>query len=180
MPMQPQSYPETNPGRDPLLVGMKQDEIRIRLDNALATLTNVTGVNNHMGSAATSDTGTMRALMSELQARDLYFVDSLTSAKSVAYAEAQRAGIPAARNRIFLDYDNENESAITTNLHRLVQSARSSGFAVGIGHPHRATAAVLTRELPGLIKEGVRFVTISELMALQEYQASILAEAGGS
>ncbi|MDX2472664.1 MAG: divergent polysaccharide deacetylase family protein [Candidatus Krumholzibacteria bacterium] len=180
LPMEPQGYPETNPGPAALLVGMNETEVRTRLDDALAALINVTGVNNHMGSAATSDTPLMRTLMSVLQEKDLFFVDSLTSANSVAYAEAQRAGIPAARNRIFLDYDNENESAITANLHRLVQSARSSGFAVGIGHPHRATAAVLTRELPGLIKEGVRFVTISELMALQEYQASILAEAGDS
>ncbi len=179
LPMEPQGYPETNPGPDALLVGMTESEIRTRLDNALATLTNVTGVNNHMGSAATSDTPLMRALMAVLQEKDLFFVDSLTSARSVAYAEAQRASIPAARNRIFLDYDNENEVAIATNLQRLVQSARSSGFAVGIGHPHRATAAVLARELPGLIKQGVRFVTVSELIALQEYQAAVVAQTAG-
>ncbi len=179
LPMEPQGYPETNPGPDALFVGMNEHQIRTRLDNALATLTNVTGVNNHMGSAATSDTPLMRTLMSVLQEKDLFFVDSLTSSRSVAYAEAQRAEIPAARNRIFLDYDNENESAIAANLERLVQSARASGFAVGIGHPHRATAAVLARELPGLIEQGVRFVTISELMALQEFRAAVVAENGG-
>ncbi len=175
LPMQPQGYPQTNPGPNPLLVGMNENDIRRRLDDALGSLTNVTGVNNHMGSAATSDTPTMRALMSVLRDRDLYFVDSLTSARSVAYAEAGRAGIPAERNRIFLDYDNENESAIVANLERLVQSARSSGFAVGIGHPHRATAAVLARELPRLVREGVRFVTVSELMALREFQLTVAA-----
>jgi len=180
LPMQPQGYPETNPGPNPLLVGMDQAEIRVRLDNALASLTNVTGLNNHMGSAATSDTPTMRALMSVLQKRDLFFVDSLTSANSVAYAEAVRAGIPAARNRIFLDYDNENQRAITANLARLVQSARAAGFAVGIGHPHPATAAVLAREIPRLVQEGVRFVTVSELMALRDFQAALAAGTGSN
>ncbi len=175
LPMQPQSYPETNPGSNPLLVGMGENEIRSRLDGALATLTNVTGVNNHMGSAATSDESTMRALMSVLKGRDLFFVDSLTSSSSVAYAEAVRAGIPAEKNRIFLDYDNENESAIAANLAQLVRSARSGGFAVGIGHPHPATAAVLAREIPRLVKQGVRFVTVSELMALRGFNEVIAA-----
>lgn len=179
LPMQPQSYPKTNPGPNPLLVGMGEAEIRARLEDALASLTNVTGVNNHMGSAATSDEPTMRALMSVLKGRDLFFVDSLTSSRSVAYAEAVRAGIPAEKNRIFLDYDNENESAIAANLARLVQSARSGGFAVGIGHPHPATAAVLAREIPRLVKQGVRFVTVSELMALREFHEVMSAGAGG-
>jgi len=177
LPMQPQSYPETSPGPNPVLVGMSEADIDARLTAALATLTNVTGVNNHMGSAATSDEGTMRSLMNVLKDTDLFFVDSLTSVHSVAYAEAVRAKIPAARNRIFLDYDNESERAIKANLTQLVQSARSAGFAVGIGHLHPATASVLAREIPKLVKEGVRFVTISELMALREFQNTMAHEA---
>ena len=132
-----------------------------------------------MGSAATSDLPTMRALMSVLAERDLFFVDSLTSSRSVAYAEAVRAGIPAARNRIFLDYDNENEDAIRTNLLRLVKAARSAGTSLGIGHPHPATAAVLAREIPRLVAEGVRFVTVSELMALRAEAAQVASSGAG-
>jgi hypothetical protein len=142
-------------------------------------MTAVTGVNNHMGSAATSDTPTMRNLMSVLKNKDLIFVDSLTTARSVAYAEAVRADVPAARNRIFLDYDNENEAAIATNLRRLVNSARSSGLVVGIGHTHPATAAVLEREIPRLLREGVRFVTVSELMALRDLRTAAVPGAKG-
>jgi polysaccharide deacetylase 2 family uncharacterized protein YibQ len=179
LPMQPEDYPGTNPGPDAVLVGMSEDDIRLRLETALGTLTAVTGVNNHMGSAATSDTPTMRNLMSVLKNKDLIFVDSLTTARSVAYAEAVRADVPAARNRIFLDYDNENEAAIATNLQRLVNSARSSGLVVGIGHPHPATAAVLEREIPRLLREGVRFVTVSELMALRDLRTAAVPGAKG-
>ena len=180
LPMEPDGYPATNPGADAVLVGMSAADIRARLDQALASMTAVTGLNNHMGSAATSDTPTMRTLMDLLRERDLFFVDSLTSSRSVAYAEAVRAGIPAERNRIFLDYDNENETTIAANLARLVQSAKSAGFAVGIGHPHPATAAVLARELPRLASQGVRFVTVSELMALREFRASLTTAAKGN
>ncbi len=179
LPMQPQGYPEVNPGLLPLLVGMGRPEIGQRLDAALSVLPDVTGVNNHMGSAATSDKSTMRALMAELKDRNLFFVDSMTSPRSVAYAEAVRAGVPAARNRIFLYYDDENEAAILANLERLVQSARATGFAVGIGHPHVATAAVLTREIPRLAAQGVRFVTMSELLALREFRDAMVTARQG-
>jgi uncharacterized protein len=167
LPMQPQGYPQVDPGPRTLLVGMPRDRIGALLDEALQALPNVRGVNNHMGSAATADLPTMQALMSELKARDLIFLDSLTSANSVAYQTARDAGLPAARNRIFLDHDHQDRDAVRQRLRRLVQSARSTGFAVGIGHPHPATLQVLREELPRLEAEGVRFVTLSELLALQ-------------
>jgi polysaccharide deacetylase 2 family uncharacterized protein YibQ len=167
LPMEPQGYPDPDPGPRAIMVGMDEEAIAARLDDALAPLPTVTGINNHMGSAATSDPQTMKALMKVLKKRDLLFVDSLTSSSSVAYAEAVAAGLPTARNRIFLDYDNESHATIKANLEVLVRSARAAGFALGIGHPHRATAEVLAREIPRLQKEGVRFVTVSELLALQ-------------
>lgn len=167
LPMQPQNYPETDPGRDAILVGMDRAEIRARLDDALRGLPMATGVNNHMGSAATSDRATMGLLMDQLAERGLIFLDSLTTSRSVAYEVALEHGLPALRNRIFLDYDHEDEARIAANLAALVRSARSTGFAVGIGHPHPATAQVLARELPRLAAEGVRFVTVSEMLALK-------------
>lgn len=168
LPMQPMGYPGTNPGPNALMVGMRKDAIAALVDAALGKLPNVTGLNNHMGSAATGDARTMHELMQVLAERDLFFVDSLTTSRSVAYDEARKAGLPALKNRIFLDYEHEDADRIAANLAALVRSARSTGFAVGIGHPHRQTAEVLARELPRLQKEGVRFVTISEMLALRE------------
>jgi polysaccharide deacetylase 2 family uncharacterized protein YibQ len=85
----------------------------------------------------------------------------------VAWEVAREAGVPAVRNRIFLDYDNEDSESIRANLETLVRSARQRGFALGIGHPHPRTADVLRRELPRLQAAGVRFVTVSELLALR-------------
>lgn len=52
-----------------------------------------------------------------------------------------------------------------------MQAARRTGFALGIGHPHPATADVLAREVPRLAAEGVRFVTVSEYLALKRAAA---------
>ncbi len=167
LPMEPQGYPDTNPGANALLVGMNKQEISSILDVALKNLPDVRGLNNHMGSAATSDQPTMAILMDILKQRDLFFVDSLTSSRSAGHGEALAAGVPGLRNRIFLDYDSENEVTIAANLEVLVRTARKKGFAMGIGHPHVATWKVLAREIPRLQKLGVRFVTVSEMIALE-------------
>jgi hypothetical protein len=174
LPMQPEGYPETNPGNEAIMVGMSRTDMEVRVDKALNQLDRVTGVNNHMGSAATSDPATMDNLMAVLEDRGLLFLDSLTSARSVAYDAARQQGIPALKNRLFLDYDNEDEQKITAKLNRLVQAARSTGYAVGIGHPHPATARVLAREIPRLVAEGVVFVTVSEMHALVDHRQKVL------
>jgi polysaccharide deacetylase 2 family uncharacterized protein YibQ len=168
LPMQPQGYPAVDPGPRTLLVGMSGRQIGELLDDCLQSLPGVRGVNNHMGSAATADQPTMDALMRELAARDLLFLDSLTTAASVAFETARAHGLRAARNRIFLDHDHQDPESIRGRLRTLIRSARSTGFAIGIGHPHPATLQVLKQEVPGLLADGVLFVTISELLALQD------------
>jgi polysaccharide deacetylase 2 family uncharacterized protein YibQ len=164
MPMLPIDYPESDPGEPFLETGLDPAEVERRLARSLATVPGARGVNNHMGSAATADPELMSVFMAGLARRHLLFVDSLTSPASVAYAVARRAGVPALRNRIFLDVDRTSEEAIAGNLAALVAAARAQGSAVGIAHPYIATADVLARELPRYEAEGVRFVTISELM----------------
>ncbi|MEZ4387795.1 MAG: divergent polysaccharide deacetylase family protein [Candidatus Krumholzibacteriia bacterium] len=155
-----------------ILVGMDRDAIAGVVDQALAALPNVRGVNNHQGSAATADQATMTALMAVLRERDLFFLDSLTTASSVAYQSALAAGVPTARNRIFLDDDPDSPQTIRKRLQTLIRSARATGAAIAIGHPHPATLSVLQQELPRLAADGIRFVTLSELMALREAESS--------
>lgn len=164
LPMEPQGYPGIDPGPGALLLGQAPAEVASRLEQGLASVPGAIGVNNHMGSAATADTLLMEALMSELASRGLRFLDSLTTPRSVAWQAARRAGVPCVRNRLFLDVDHTDEAAVSVRLAELVAVARRSGQAIGIAHPHPATAAVLAREIPLYVEDGVRFVTVSELM----------------
>ncbi len=171
LPMEPRDYPEDDPGQGALMVGMGEAEIATLLDGDLKGFPVVAGLNNHMGSAATSDQSTMVALMKVLKQRGMFFLDSMTTSRSVAYGEARKAGLRALRNRAFLDYDQEAPERIKANLELLVRAARNGGMPVGIGHPHPQTAAVLMQEIPRLKKAGIRFVTLSELLALREAAA---------
>jgi polysaccharide deacetylase 2 family uncharacterized protein YibQ len=177
LPMEPEGYPEVNPGPGAILVGMSETEVATALQRALAALPTVTGVSNHMGSRATADHATMARVMHVLAREGLFFLDSLTTPRSVAGEEARRAGVPVLANRIFLDQAQPDADAIRTNLAILLRVAQKTGFAVGIGHPYAETLEVLRAELPRLQREGVRFVTLSELLALRARETGARAGA---
>jgi uncharacterized protein len=104
------------------------------------------GVNNHMGSRATTDRAAMDAVMEELKARGIFFLDSRTSPDSVAEDAARANGVPALRRDVFLDLTDDPDG-VRLALQEAVARARESGHAVAIGHVHPVTLEVLGREL---------------------------------
>jgi uncharacterized protein len=122
------------------------------------------GINNHEGSALTENKEAMKFLMAELKARNLVFLDSYTSAKSVAYATAREFGLKSAKRDVFLDNDSDNPAAIRKQLDELVEAARKNGKAIGIGHPHPVTLVVLRKWLAEADAQGVEIVPVSKLM----------------
>jgi hypothetical protein len=167
LPMEPEGYPDHDPGPDPLRVGMDRGRVAAILDAALAGVPGVRGLNNHMGSAATADPELMTALADELAVRGLFFLDSLTTPRSVAAGRMRAADVPTLVNRIFLDQSVTSREQVRELLAQLVKSARARGAAVGICHPYPETLAVLSEELPRLREQGLRMVTASELLALE-------------
>lgn len=147
-----------------LTAELSEAEFRATLAAALATVPHVQGVNNHMGSDLTRQPEPMRWLMSELTARQLYFVDSRTHALSVAALAAAEAGLPHLSRQVFLDNIAE-PGAIAEQFLVAVEQARRLGKAVVIGHPYPETIAFLQAVLPELEAQGVRLATVSEVLA---------------
>jgi polysaccharide deacetylase 2 family uncharacterized protein YibQ len=106
----------------------------------------------------------MKFLMAELKARDLRFLDSLTSPKSVAYATAKEFGVKAAKRDVFLDNEGDNPSSIRKQFDELSRIAKERGKAIGIGHPHPATVSELRKWLAGAEDEGIEIVPFSYLV----------------
>ena len=122
------------------------------------------GINNHEGSSLTENKEAMKFLMAELKARNLMFLDSLTSAKSVAYSTAKEFGLKAGKRDVFLDNEGDNPSYIRKQLDELVEIARKNGKAIGIGHPHPATISELRKWLAEAGQQGIEIVPVSRLM----------------
>ncbi len=144
--------------------GMSPGQISNELNSMLRTVPYAAGVNNHQGSLATSDPHLMSELMPVLREHQLFFVDSRTTAATVAYEAAQAAGVPCAfRNVPFLD-DVQDVSAIRRQLDLAAKDAREKGQAVAIGHPHPATLRALAEFLPQAEAQGIHLVHASDLV----------------
>lgn len=142
---------------------MARTELIASLDAMLADIPHVTGVNNHGGSLFTQSRESMQWLSEALAERELFFVDSRTTAQSVAKEEAQRVNIPFNERDVFLD--NERDlPAIDSQLDKLVAIALKHGEAVAIGHPYPETLQALKARLPLLAAQGVEVVGIELLL----------------
>ncbi|MEN5036547.1 divergent polysaccharide deacetylase family protein [Pseudomonas sp. TWI929] len=150
--------------------GLPIDELARRLDAALLKVPYAAGINNHMGSRMTAQREPMAWLMAELQRRHMFFVDSRTSAATVAAAEAQALGLAHVSRDVFLD-DVRTTEAITGQLQQGIALARKQGSAVLIGHPYPQTLEVLARELPRLKSQGITLVKLPQMIAERSNQA---------
>lgn len=143
---------------------MNRQAVVATFATALQAVPHVVGVNGHRGSLLTRHPGHMLWLMEEIRARDdLFFVDSFTTAESVAMQIATEAGVQAVRRDVFLDPDRSPET-VSRQFERMKRIAKKRGFVVAIGHPYESTLALLEKELPKLGEQGIELVTISELV----------------
>jgi len=121
------------------------------------------GTNNHMGSRFTAERDLMRTILRPIKERGLFFVDSRTTAMTVAFDEARGMGVPAARRDVFLDAD-EDRGRIRGRLVELFQKARKKGRAVGICHPFPETLAVLKSSFHLVEVYNLEAVPVSRLV----------------
>lgn len=164
IPMEPRGYPAIDPGPDALLKSMGSVALKNQLRKWLDEMPYVVGGNNHMGSRLTEEADSMAAVMEVLRERGLFFVDSRTSADSVADIEARRVGVPTTLRDVFLDNVRE-VPAIAREIRKLAGMARRRGSAVGICHPYPETLEALRQEAEVLRQQGIDVVPVSELLA---------------
>ena len=162
LPMQPVGRPGSDPGEGAVTEGLSRDEIRAIVEGDLESVPGAVGLNNHMGSQATTDPILMRAVLEVTRERGLFFLDSRTTSATVAYDLAVEMGIPAARRTVFLD-DRRERSYIEAQVRSLLERARMEGIALAIGHPDQATLDAL-KESTGLLRSpDIRMVPVSTL-----------------
>ena len=147
-----------------LTLNMSLDDIKKEVEAGLNASPGVKGVSNHTGRRFTQDVPSMNALMSVVSARGLFFLDSRTTARTVAMRVASKWGVPALRRDVFLDHDREMD-AIEAAFEQALAIANSRGYAVLIAHPHDITLKFLEKRLAGL--EETTLVPLSSLTSNQ-------------
>ncbi len=149
-----------NPGPGAIYSKMTLSEIRILLVNHLSNVPYISGVNNHMGSVITQDKTIMTIIAKELKQRNMFYIDSLTTNKSICKKVAEELDIPFASRDIFLD-NNDSYAYISHQLEKLVVLGEKNSRAIGICHPRPTTIEVLKKEIPRLKDQGVIIEPVS-------------------
>lgn len=165
LPMEPLEYPDVDPGPGALLDSMSPDELIVQLNRNIDSIPGIKGVNNHMGSRLTSASPRMYQIFTVLKKRRLYFIDSRSSADTVARPSAKLFQVPFAERDVFLDHLQEPDF-IRRQFRELAKIAQEQGEAIGIAHPHDLTVTLFKEELPKLRKR-VRLVPASEVVHIE-------------
>ncbi len=162
LPMEPERE-DVSLEKDTILVNMDTETIKAIMSRAFLSVAGVKGVSNHMGSRATRDGRVMGIIFEELKKKGMFFLDSMTTDGSLCMETASNAGIPCVKRDIFIDNVLEEET-ITRQMKKAGEIARLNGAVVAIGHDRSVTVEVLRKVIPRMEKEGILFVTLSEIV----------------
>lgn len=166
VPMEPESK-ATDPGPNHLHTQMDEDLIKQSLQLALSSFEGHVGINNHMGSKLTKSLPHMTVVAEELKRYGLLFLDSRTTAASVAEQAALQAGIPTTSRDVFLD-DVATKENVERELARAEKIAQRNGSAVVIGHPKNVTLEALEAWIPTAKEKGFTLVPLSSVIKQRE------------
>lgn len=166
LPMQPLDGARMHEGDEAretfLLRTDDADTLRAKLLVALDAVPAAVGVNNHMGSALTTDRAAMDAVMQVLAERELFFIDSRTHHETVAETAARDAKVATASRHVFLDNEVSHEAIEA----RLLEAADLSTEqpVIAIGHPSVELYDVLRRSLPELHERKIGVYPVSRVL----------------
>ena len=168
LPMEPVAPTNMEEGAEAEEIFLLQTDdeatLRRKIDAALVRVPEAVAVNNHMGSRLTADRSAMDTVMDVLAERGLAFVDSRTTAETVAEKAAAAAGIVhGARRTSFLDHDPRPE-AIEAALLEAAERSREQPV-IAIAHPSLEVVEVLRTHLPRLHAQGVAVYPVSRILA---------------
>lgn len=162
LPLEPDKELDTVLPEEVLSADLPPALLRARVRDALVKVPQAVGMNNHMGSAFTRDRDAMRVVLTEIAERDMYFIDSRTTADTVGLSVARELGLPSSERDVFLDDDQSYEATVAA-IDEGRKEALERGRAILIGHPYPTTLQALRDTVPRLQAEGIEIVSAGDL-----------------
>jgi polysaccharide deacetylase 2 family uncharacterized protein YibQ len=164
LPLEPWNSSQHAMNDGTLLTGMSQDQLHAQLQRNINAVPHLSGVSNHMGSKFTENQERMRTILEAIKEKGLFFLDSRTSDKTVAYALAKEMRIKTAKRNLFIDNDH-NQLSAEKQLQKIPRLAKKNGgHLIAIGHPYPSTITALKKCVPLLQEQGITVVPLSQLV----------------
>ncbi len=145
---------------------MSEEDFTRVFEAALAKVPYAVGVNNHMGSQLTENNKAMTWLMKLCLKHGLFFIDSRTTARSVAADVAQAQGVPWNTRDVFLDHsvaERDLQHAWNTTLNCIARN----DVCVMLAHPHQETLHFL--ETQAIKLNSSSFIPVTEALRHEEH-----------
>jgi polysaccharide deacetylase 2 family uncharacterized protein YibQ len=161
-PMEPEGYPNDDPGPQTLLVKSSAAENVARLDWHLARADSYVGIAPAMGSSFTASPEPLRPVLAELAKRGLLYVDTGAAVFGAAPALAKTIGIPIAIADRTIDRV-PTKAAIDRELGDLETLARRRGWAFGVAGAYPSTLDRLAAWSAGLDAKGIALVPVTAI-----------------
>lgn len=149
--------------KDLIRTNMTQKEIINRFEKGLENIGGANGFNNHMGSKFTSNKKKMEELLKYVKEKNMYYIDSRTTSKSVGYSTAKKLNIKTYYSSIFLDNKKE-VNYIEGRIKLAVKETKKHGKLVAIGHYNKITEEALENMIPYIKANGIKLVFLNEVI----------------
>lgn len=154
--------PNIDPGKGAVKPGMNREEIKKIVASNVEEIGPIAGMNNHEGSLITSDKEAMEAVLELCREKNIYFLDSRTSSKSVVPQVAKKLNMSIWERAVFLD-NKRDKAYMKKQIIEGLEIASQRGEAIMIGHVFTVDLAILLKEMySDLTQEGYTFSTISK------------------
>lgn len=154
--------PNIDPGKGAVKPGMSREEIKKIIASNVEEIGPIAGMNNHEGSLITSDEEAMEAVLELCREKNIYFLDSRTSSKSVVPQVAKKLNMSIWERAVFLD-NKKDKAYMKKQIIDGLEIASQRGEAIMIGHVFTVDLAILLKEMySDLTQEGYTFSTISK------------------
>jgi hypothetical protein len=155
--------PHQYSGAGQISADMDRDTVFRTLDDDLATVPHVSGIDNHEGQVGCANLQLMIWQCEWAKANNLFVVDSRTARYSMVTPAAEALGFPDRYNQVFLD-EHSDPDYIKVAVQQLADTANSKGVAIGVcNFPRPNTPSVLSQMISQLRQQGIHFAFVQDV-----------------
>lgn len=166
IPLEPNDYPNQDPGPHTLLTTLPTDENIKRLHWLMSRYTGYAGVTNHMGAKFEATQASLRPVLEELKRRGLIYFDDGSVEASAAGKVAKTLGLDYAVAEVRLEADTSS-AEMTKALAALEAAAKARGAAIGVAAAAPSTVKQISDWAGSLEAKGLVLVPVSAAMRSQ-------------
>jgi uncharacterized protein len=171
IPMEPENYPQQDPGPNTLLLNLPDQDNVARISRAMAQTEGYVAVMPSMGEKFVTSEQKLTPVLDVVKEQQVIMLDSTLNKNSLIAPLSRLGKIPFTRSDLLVDAASANES-FETQLAKLELVAKEKGQAIGIVVPYPSTVDALKAWIATL---GAKGIVLAPLTAVASQEIAVPA-----